>query len=148
MLEPGGPLTVTVRFSPPRSRAPVRRRRRRARARRARGSDEFHADLARRAVEPLSDDERLVQRQALAGLLWCKQYYHYSVRRWLQGDPGEPTPPAVRWHSRNSDWQHFAFADVILMPDAWGVLLVRRVGPRLPLRDDGDRRPDFAKTSC
>ena len=118
VLEPGASLTVTVRFSPAQLELPFDDAGDVLAARR-READEFYADLAGRAVEPLSDDERLVQRQALAGLLWCKQYYHYSVRRWLQGDPAEPTPPAVRWHSRNSDWQHFAFADVILMPDAW-----------------------------
>ena len=118
VLEPGASLTVTVRFAPARLTLPFDDVEDVLAARRSE-ADEFYADLARRAVEPLSDDERLVQRQALAGLLWCKQYYHYGVRRWLQGDPGEPTPPAVRWHARNSDWQHFAFADVILMPDAW-----------------------------
>ena len=79
-------------------------------------ADEFYAAIA---SSDLTDDERLVQRQALAGLLWCKQYYHYAVRRWLQGDEGEPVPPAERWEGRNSTWQHFVFADVILMPDAW-----------------------------
>ncbi len=118
VLEPGASLTVTVRFAPARLALPFDDAEEVLAARRSE-ADEFYEDLAGRAVEPLSDDERLVQRQALAGLLWCKQYYHYDVRRWLQGDPGEPTPPAVRWHARNSDWQHFAFADVILMPDAW-----------------------------
>ena len=79
-------------------------------------ADAFYGALA---SPDLTDDERLVQRQALAGLLWCKQYYHYAVRRWLQGDAGQPVPPPSRWHGRNSDWQHFVFADVVLMPDAW-----------------------------
>ncbi len=114
-VAPGESFTVTVRFAPTHLESPfddaddvIRRRRAEA--------DEFYAGIA---APDLSDDERLVQRQALAGLLWCKQYYHYSVRRWLKGDPGQPPPPAERWHGRNSDWQHFSFADVILMPDAW-----------------------------
>ena len=54
-------------------------------------ADEFYA-----AIQPpgLDDDERLVQRQALAGLLWSKQFYHYSVELWLDGDPAGPPPPA------------------------------------------------------
>jgi glycogen debranching enzyme len=60
-----------------------------------------------------------VQRQALAGLLWCKQFYNYRVRRWLKGDPGQPRPPAQRWSGRNSDWQHLSLSTVLLMPDAW-----------------------------
>ena len=115
VVEPGASITVMVRFAPTHLESPFDDadevlQRRRAEA------DEFYADVA---AADLTDDERLVQRQALAGLLWCKQYYHYSVRRWLTGDPGQPTPPAERWNGRNSDWQHFTFADVILMPDAW-----------------------------
>ncbi|HET7900932.1 MAG TPA: hypothetical protein VFL59_07060 [Candidatus Nanopelagicales bacterium] len=117
-LQPGEILTVTVRFSPARLTRPFDDADDVLAARRSE-ADGFYAALADDAVEPLTDDERLVQRQAIAGLLWCKQYYHYAVRRWLQGDPGEPQPPAQRWTARNSDWQHFAFADVILMPDAW-----------------------------
>lgn len=79
-------------------------------------ADEFYA-----AVIPatLTDDERLVMRQALAGMLWSKQYYHYNVHRWLRGDPKQPPPPASRWHGRNSSWQHLYNADVISMPDKW-----------------------------
>jgi hypothetical protein len=62
---------------------------------------------------------RLVQRRALAGLIWSKQFYNFDVRRWLEGDPGQPKPPAARWHGRNADWQHLSNADVISMPDKW-----------------------------
>ena len=58
-------------------------------------------------------------RQALAGVLWSKQYYHYVVRDWLQGDPAQPPPPAARAHGRNSEWPHLYNADVISMPDKW-----------------------------
>src|SRR5256712_2248740 len=57
-------------------------------------------------------------RQALAGLLWSKQFYHYDIGRWLDGDPGDP-PPAVRRAGRNSDWRHLSNHDVISMPDKW-----------------------------
>jgi hypothetical protein len=67
----------------------------------------------------LTADERLVQRQAFAGLLWSKQFYHYDVYRWLCGDPGEPIPPGQRWRGRNCNWQPLHNADVLLMPDTW-----------------------------
>ena len=67
----------------------------------------------------LSEDARRVQRQAFAGLLWNKQFYHYDVSRWLKGDSGAPEPPPERHHGRNTDWTHLYNADVISMPDKW-----------------------------
>ena len=58
-------------------------------------------------------------RQAIAGLLWSKQFYHYVVRDWLEGDPASPPPPASRLTGRNSDWPQIYNADVISMPDKW-----------------------------
>jgi hypothetical protein len=58
-------------------------------------------------------------RQAFAGMLWSKQYYHYDVERWLEGDPGQPVPPANRRWSRNTGWRHLDNRDVISMPDKW-----------------------------
>jgi len=66
-----------------------------------------------------TDDACSVQRQAFAGLLWSKQFYHYDVRAWLEGDPAGPAPPADRWRGRNNQWQHLFNADVISMPDKW-----------------------------
>ena len=79
------------------------------------------ADAFYNAVHPaqLNADQRLVQRQAFAGLLWSKQFYNYDVFRWLSGDPTEPRPPEERWHGRNHAWKHLSNADVILMPDTW-----------------------------
>ena len=54
-------------------------------------ADEFYEDLRR---EGGTDEEQLVMRQAFAGMLWSKQYYGYNVARWLDGDPGQPPPPA------------------------------------------------------
>ena len=79
-------------------------------------ADEFYEDLA---PAHLSEDAKLVQRQAFAGLLWSKQFYHYDLKRWLVGDPGMPDPPQERLHGRNSDWTHLYNADVISMPDKW-----------------------------
>ena len=114
-LDSGETLTVTVRLAPEELELPFADADTVLAVRKAE-ADEFYGNLA---AADLSVDERLVQRQALAGLLWCKQFYSYRVRRWLKGDPGQPVPPAVRWTGRNTDWQHFAISDVILMPDAW-----------------------------
>jgi hypothetical protein len=85
-------------------------------ARRKAEADAFYLPLA---APEVSDDERSVQRQAFAGLLWSKQFYHYDVRQWLRGDPAEPPPPAERWNGRNHAWTHLNNHDVISMPDKW-----------------------------
>ncbi len=67
----------------------------------------------------LSDDQRLVQRQALAGMIWSKQFFYYDVPQWLKGDPGQPAPSSDRRHGRNHEWSHLNNADIISMPDKW-----------------------------
>jgi hypothetical protein len=84
---------------------------------RAREADEFYASSF--GAEHLTDDERRVQRQAFAGLLWNKQFYHYEVEEWLDGDPAGPPPPASRQSGRNSEWRHLHNLDVVSMPDNW-----------------------------
>src|SRR6201996_8360656 len=79
-------------------------------------ADAFYGALQVRIDDP---DARLVQRQALAGLLWSKQFYRYDVRRWLEGDPLQPAPPPERRHIRNADWGHLNNRDIISMPDTW-----------------------------
>lgn len=66
-----------------------------------------------------SEEQRKIQRQAFAGLLWSKQYYNYEVETWLKGDPKEPSPPSQRLNGRNSNWKTLRNHDVISMPDAW-----------------------------
>jgi hypothetical protein len=85
-------------------------------AQRLREADEFYATII---PAPLDADSRRVMRQALAGLLWSKQFYHYYVRRWLDGDPAFPPPPVERRDGRNHEWRHLYNADVISMPDKW-----------------------------
>jgi hypothetical protein len=63
--------------------------------------------------------EAQVARQAFAGLLWGKQFFHYDVKRWLDGDPGQPAPPPGRGKIRNGDWPHLNNHEVLLMPDPW-----------------------------
>ncbi|TMB20224.1 MAG: glucosidase [Deltaproteobacteria bacterium] len=79
-------------------------------------ADEFYASVI---PASLSADARNVMRQALAGMLWSKQFYHYVVRDWLQGDPAQPPPPEDRKKGRNSDWGHLYNSDVLSMPDKW-----------------------------
>jgi hypothetical protein len=79
-------------------------------------ADAFYATVFPAAM---TDDEALVARQALAGMLWSKQFYHYDVDRWLQGDPAGPAPPEARTKGRNAAWRHLNNADVISMPDKW-----------------------------
>ncbi len=79
-------------------------------------ADEFYAAIQK---PNLSDEERSVQRQALAGMLWSKQFYYYDVEQWLNGDPGPLPPPASRHWGRNHDWEHLTNFDVLSMPDKW-----------------------------
>ena len=79
-------------------------------------ADEFYAELTPARA---SADEALVLRQASAGMLWSKQLFYYDVARWLDGDPGQPAPPAVRKGGRNSRWRNFDGFDIISMPDKW-----------------------------
>jgi len=65
------------------------------------------------------EEEKAIQRQAFAGMLWSKQFYYYDVDQWLKGDPAQPTPPPERHFIRNFDWPHLNNADIISMPDKW-----------------------------
>lgn len=69
--------------------------------------------------EALSPREKLIQRQAYAGMLWGKQFYHYSVHDWLEGDDGFPPPSKERLEGRNAGWPHLFCRDVLSMPDKW-----------------------------
>ncbi|HLF70270.1 MAG TPA: glucosidase, partial [Actinomycetota bacterium] len=92
--------------------------------------DDFHSVMATRRAEAdafyklltpkgTTQDEATVMRQAFAGMLWTKQFYHYDVERWLKGDPAGPPPPESRRQGRNNHWQHLDNYDVISMPDKW-----------------------------
>jgi len=83
---------------------------------RRREADEFYD-----ATIPvhITGDARNVVRQVAAGLLWSKQFYHYVVKDWCEGDPTQPSPPPERAQGRNHDWNHLYNRDVISMPDKW-----------------------------
>eukprot|EP01105_Mastigella_eilhardi_P004892 TRINITY_DN1662_c0_g1_i10.p1 TRINITY_DN1662_c0_g1~~TRINITY_DN1662_c0_g1_i10.p1 ORF type:complete len:952 (-),score=186.03 TRINITY_DN1662_c0_g1_i10:586-3441(-) len=85
--------------------------------RQIREADEFYSIVLH--CSQLSRDEKMISRQAYAGLLWSKQFYHYSVRQWLHGDASFPPPPPERCAGRNADWAHLYNSDVISMPDKW-----------------------------
>ena len=120
-LAPGATTTVRLRLSKTAASdtAPI-----------AIDASEFEAIFAQRqaeadafyqAIQPasLNEDERSVQRQAFAGMLWSKQFYAYDVEQWLRGDTAQPLPPGERRSGRNADWQHLNTAEIISMPDAW-----------------------------
>ena len=115
VVPPGSHVTVQLRFRPADQRTPFASFDLILQARRAE-ADEFYAAL-QHAIP--SADARLVQRQALAGLLWSKQLYLFDVSRWLDGDPAQPQPPPGRNHGRNRDWRHLNNADIVSMPDKW-----------------------------
>jgi hypothetical protein len=79
-------------------------------------TDDFYRVLQQ---EVKDEDERRVQRQAFAGMLWSKQFYYYDVDTWLKGDPAMPPPPKERWKGRNKEWRHLNNFDIISMPDKW-----------------------------
>ncbi len=79
-------------------------------------ADEFYERIT---PHTLSVDQRLVHRQALAGMLWGKQFYYYDVDRWLKEHEAHPLLGAQAREVRNADWFHMFNGDVISMPDKW-----------------------------
>jgi hypothetical protein len=79
-------------------------------------ADAFYANLQSKIAD---EDLRRIQRQAFAGILWSKQYFHYDVTEWLDGDPASPEPPKSRATGRNAEWVHANMEDVVSMPDKW-----------------------------
>jgi hypothetical protein len=79
-------------------------------------ADEFYTALL---PDGATDEEGRVMRQGYAGLLWTKQFFHLSMKDWLEGDPSQPRPPEGRKYGRNHDWVHLYNRDIISMPDKW-----------------------------
>jgi hypothetical protein len=79
-------------------------------------ADEFYAELQKHITD---EEEKRIQRQALAGMLWSKQFYHFDLDVWLKGDPAHPPPSQERKKGRNYEWNHLHNADIISMPDKW-----------------------------
>jgi hypothetical protein len=79
-------------------------------------ADEFYNDVLKNVTDP---GLKQIQRQALAGLLWSKQYYHFDVGRWLTTSDGVTPVNPGKLNGRNSDWKHLKNQDIISMPDKW-----------------------------
>ncbi|MDF2379896.1 glucosidase [Nostoc ellipsosporum NOK] len=79
-------------------------------------ADEFYA-----AILPKGMNEEMagIQRQALAGILWSKQYYHFDVEEWLTQSDGITPVSISKMNGRNNDWKHLKNQDIIMMPDKW-----------------------------
>jgi len=113
-LEPGERLVVTLRLSDDADAGDLGARADDVFRRRLAEADAFYAA---RIGSDLSDDRRAIARQAYAAMLWSKQYFHYVVAEWLDGD--ELAPPVERQHGRNAHWRHVYAEDILSMPDKW-----------------------------
>jgi hypothetical protein len=114
-VQAGETITLQLRFSDEPIYAPFDHTFADVFSKRQQEADEFYNQL----FPNLSQDDRLIQRQSIAALLWSKQFYDYDVHTWLYGDPGQPAPPAQRLTGRNSHWEMLIARDVISMPDKW-----------------------------
>jgi hypothetical protein len=112
----GGSSAVRLRLAAARPAAPFGPGFEAAFAARLAEADEFYERIAPKS---LTDDQRRVHRQALAGMLWGKQFYYYDVDRWLKEHEAHPLLGAKAREIRNSDWFHMFNGDVISMPDKW-----------------------------
>jgi hypothetical protein len=115
VVPPGESVTLKLRLSQERLQAPLAEVDRIIDERKAE-ADEFYAAIQ---PEAATEDEKLVQRQAFAGLLWGKQIYIYDVNLWLTGDNPRWPPPPSRLSGRNGHWRHVNSMRVISMPDKW-----------------------------
>lgn len=79
-------------------------------------ADLFYSDIF--SIDGNGEEKRIA-RQAFSGMLWSKQFYHYNVHQWLEGDPAGPKPPAERFKLRNHEWQTLNTKEILSMPDKW-----------------------------
>ncbi|MHB1082595.1 MAG: MGH1-like glycoside hydrolase domain-containing protein [Prosthecobacter sp.] len=103
------------------------------------------ADAFYQTIIALKPVQAQIQRQALAGLLWSKQFYYYVVPEWLQGDPAYPPPPESRTQGRNHHWQHLYARDVLSMPDKWEYPWFAAWDAAFHMLPFAELDPDFAK---
>jgi hypothetical protein len=119
-LAPGASATIRLRFTDAMpaevSQTIVGADFETVRALRRAEADAFYAAIVPAGTSP---DGAGVMRQALGGMLWSKQFYHYVIKEWLDGDPAQPPPPPERRTGRNHEWIHLYTEDVISMPDKW-----------------------------
>jgi len=113
-IAPGATKTIKLRLSSKQLKAPLDTSFDTIFSERIKESQSFLEAV----TENSSKEQREIQKQAFAGLLWTKQYYNYEIEQWLKGDPGT-SPAKERWHGRNSNWKVFRNHDILSMPDAW-----------------------------
>jgi hypothetical protein len=115
-IAPGETQVVRVRLRQPSTKRPFTKQFAKTIATRRKEADDFYAEVIPADVD---DDQRLVARQAFAGMIWGKQFYWFDVQRWLEGDPTQPPPPEGRRWGRNAQWTHLEACDIMSMPDPW-----------------------------
>ena len=111
----GGSRTVRLRLSASKPKDPFAGFEKTFESRIA-DADEFYQRIA---PEALNEDQRRVHRQALAGMLWSKQFYYFDLERWLREHKSHPLADSPRPGVRNTEWFHMLNADIISMPDKW-----------------------------
>ncbi|MDX1996044.1 MAG: glucosidase [bacterium] len=114
-VQPGATVTVELRLSAAEQAAPFEDFAE-IFSQRQQEADAFYNSLS--DTEGLTDDQKRIQRQALAGMLWSKQLFYYDMEQWLNGDP-VAKPPQERWNGRNREWRHLNNFDIVSMPDKW-----------------------------
>ncbi|MEL7534874.1 MAG: glucosidase, partial [Bacteroidota bacterium] len=115
-LAPGEAKTVRLRLSKKAQKDPLGKGFDQAFSARLKEADKFYDQIHPKS---LTAEQRNIQRQALAGMLWTKQYYHIDVPQWLEGDPNQPPPPPERKKGRNRNWLYLNNQDILSMPDKW-----------------------------
>lgn len=114
-VKPGSSVTIRLRLTKDDIPAPFEKEFEDVFRDRLRETDEFYAHIS----DAKDEDEKNIQRQAFAGMLWSKQYFNIDIPRWLNGDPGQQAPPEARKWGRNHKWQTLNNEDIISMPDKW-----------------------------
>jgi len=116
-IEPGGSQSIRLRLSDEHTPDdPLGESFSRVFELRKQEADAFYDTIVPRGV---SEDAASVQRQAIAGMLWSKQFFNFAVDLWLDGDPPCPPPPPQRKWGRDHDWRHLNNSDILSMPDKW-----------------------------
>ncbi|MEP7376840.1 MAG: glucosidase [Chitinophagaceae bacterium] len=115
IIEPGGSVTIKLRLSKQPLLNPLGSGFDEVFVERLREADDFYSHL----IKSKNEDLKNIQRQAFAGMLWNKQFYHIDIPRWLNGDPVGPPPPLQRKFGRNSGWLTLNNEDILSVPDKW-----------------------------
>lgn len=114
-VKPGSSEVVYLRLSPKELKHPLHDIEKVLEERR-READIFYESVHPEKATP---EEKMIQRQALSGMIWNKQIYLFDVHRWLKGDSVKNPPPEARWHGRNIHWHHLNSMRIMMMPDKW-----------------------------